>query len=619
MIHEDFYSTESFKNELELMKTLTNSSNDIFCIKDGGGRWLYANKENIELFEIEGIDYSGKKDSDLAKYSSFYYEAFMICENTDEIAWSNGVLTRADEKIHLSKGGYRVFDVIKVPVFNEDGSRKNLVVIGRDITELIKERNYTKGITAVLPDPFFILDKEGIFVDFHDNNSNILIFEKEQFLGKNIKDLFESSISEKYFNAANKVLNGGGVELIEYELITTNGIKFFSAQIVQLEANRILVSVHDITKIKETQKELEQFRETHIEILDNIKEAVYILNEDGKFIYVNKAATEMYGYDFDEIVGKTPDFLSPEGMNDLDEVNEILQKAFNGESQFFDFYGLTKDGRVFPKEVSSSPVNYYGQKAIISVARDVSMQKQVELDLKNARDKALESDRLKSSFLAILTHELKTPLNAVIGFSDILNSEAKDSDTEYYSKIIYEKGVDLLNIINDTLQMALIDAGEVELRHESFNMSDFMRELEVLVSTLDKSPDVELKTSILDFEIEVITDKTKLSQIMINLIRNALKFTERGYVSYGLKVNENNELFFFVEDTGTGISKEAIEFIFQAFRQVEESNSRSHGGLGLGLTISKELVDLLGGELKVNSEINKGSVFYFQLPGLLRE
>jgi signal transduction histidine kinase len=117
--------------------------------------------------------------------------------------------------------------------------------------------------------------------------------------------------------------------------------------------------------------------------------------------------------------------------------------------------------------------------------------------------------------------------------------------------------------------------------------------------------------------MDIVTDKTKLSQIMLNLIRNAIKFTDEGTISYGVKLFDDNAPYFFVEDTGTGISEEALGFIFQAFRQVEETISRSHGGLGLGLTISKELVSLLGGELKVKSEINKGSIFYFQIPGVV--
>lgn len=497
---------ENYENELNLLRTLINSNNDISYIKDGEGRWIYANDEGARLFGLENVDYRGKKDIELAEYSKFYHEAFMTCIETDEIAWQKRKMSRAEEKINLIEGGYRVFDIVKVPEFDSDGKRKNIIIKGTDIT-----------------------------------------------------------------------------------------------------------------KIKRSQKELEQFKETHLGILDNIKEAVYILDEDFKFLYLNKAAIEMYGYDINDIIGNTPEMLSPEGMNDMEEVSEILKKSFDGEPQFFDFYGMTKDGRIFPKEISSSSVNYYGQKAIISVARDVSLQKQVELDLKNARDKALESDRLKSSFLAILTHELKTPLNAVIGFSDIMHSDTHDADIKYYSKIIYDKGNDLLNILNDTLQMALIDAGEVEIRYERFKISDFMSEIEVLLGTLEKFPNVDLKTSFLDADYEVVTDKTKLIQIMINLLKNALKFTENGYISYGMKNNELNEPYFFVEDTGNGITKEALAIIFQAFRQAEESNSRSHGGLGLGLTISKELVSILGGELKVESKLQKGSIFYFQIPGLIEE
>jgi PAS domain S-box-containing protein len=617
IINNDYFNDNGFENELDLMRVLVNSTNDIFCIKDGEGRWVYANEEDLKLFELEGVDYRGKKDSDLASNSEFYYNAFMACEITDEEAWGKAEVSRTEEKVLLSKGGYRVFDIVKIPLFNGDGSRKNLVVAGRDITKLYKERNYNKTVTSVLPDPFFVINKDGVFIDYHDNNTNNLLYSKEQFIGNNIKDLFDDSITTKYFAAADSVFENGGVESIEYNLKTISGDEYYTAQIVLLEENLLLVSVHDITKIRKTENELDQFKKTHLEILDSISEAVYILDENNCFVYVNKAAQQMYGYTFDEFIGKTPAFLSPEGMNDLEEVVEILRKAYEGEHQFFDFYGLTKDGHVFPKEVSSSPVMYYGKKAVISVARDVSLQKQAELDLKEARDKALESDRLKSSFLAILTHELRTPLNAVIGFSELMNSEAKDDSTSHYSKIIYDKGVDLLNIINDTLQMALIDSGEIELRHEAFKISDFIDDIKVVANTFDKHDGVELIVSSPVVEMDVVTDKTKLSQIMLNLIRNAIKFTDVGAITYGVKLFDDNTPYFFVEDTGTGISEEALGFIFQAFRQVEETISRSHGGLGLGLTISKELVSLLGGELKVKSELNKGSIFYFQIPGVV--
>ncbi len=617
MAESENFLIEHFKNELEILRILVNSTKDIICIKDGEGRWLYANDEDLNLFELNGVDYIGKKDSELANYSKFYHDAFMYCEITDEEAWKKKSLSRKKEKIPLIKGGFRIFDTVKMPLFNKDNTRSNLVVIGRDITDLEKEKSYNESITSVLPDPFFILNSDDVFIDFHANDLQLLAYSPQGFIGKNIYDIFPKELSDSYHNAAQRVLKSGIKESIEYRLNTKTKQEYFRAQLVRFDDNKILSSIHDITESKKLQIELEQFRETHIDILNNIKEAVYILDKDNEFLYVNRAATEMYGYEYEEFIGNTPAFLSPDGMNDLDYVVDLLNKAYNGESQFFDFYGLAKDGRIFPKEVSCSPVNYYGKKGVISVARDVSIQKQVELDLKKARDKALESDRLKSSFLAILTHELRTPLNAVIGFSEIMHDEAKEESTKYYSKIIYDKGLDLLNIINDTLQMALIDAGEVELRHESFIIGDFIKELTIITKTLNIKPEVKLNEAILDMELKIISDKTKLSQIMLNLIRNAIKFTERGSVTYGIRLDENNEAYFFVEDTGSGISEDNISFVFQAFRQVEESISRSHGGLGLGLTISKELVHLLGGELKVKSQIDKGSVFYFQLPGII--
>ncbi len=614
---EDNISDKGNKYELDLLKVLINSINDIYCVKDGEGRWLYANEEYLRLFELEGLDYKGKKESELAAYSDFYSDVFLTCELTDEQAWKKVEISRENEKIPLSKGGYRVFDVIKVPIFNDDGSRKNLFVIGRDITDLTKERNYITSITEVIPDPFFILDKDGYIIEFHNYGLRSGLFNVSDLIGKNIRSLLDKSIFNKFFEAFKQVSDNGGVHSIEFELKSVDGSEFYNAQVVRFEADKFLATIHDITKVVNAQYELEQFKETHLEILESLNDAVYILNKNNYFLYVNKAAEELYGYESGELIGKTPAFLSPEGMNDLDEIVDLLRKSYNGEPQFFEFYGLAKDGRVFPKEVSSSLVMYYGEKAVISVARDISLQKQAESELMQARDKALESDRLKTSFLAILTHELRTPLNAIIGFSEILSIEAKDEFTSHYSKIIYDKGLDLLNIINDTLQMALIDAGEVELRREAFMYSDFLDELNVVVETLDISDSVELKAVDIDNEVSIVSDKTKLNQIMLNLIRNAIKFTDEGIISYGIRMLDKKDLYFFVEDAGTGISEEALGFIFNAFRQVEETISRSHGGLGLGLTISKELVSLLGGELKVKSEINKGSLFYFQIPGVV--
>ncbi len=616
---DDAVLKEGLYNELALLQALMNSTSDIFCIKDGEGKWLIANDEDIALFKLQGVDYRGKKDSELAEYSPFFYDAFLACEATDEQAWQKADIARGIEEIGLPSGDFRSFDVVKVPFFNEDGSRKNLVIIGRDNTELVRQQKIDQQLSVSYPDPFFILDIEGNFIDFHAPNSSFLYLKPEQFIGKNVIDVLPKEIAVSHLKAVERLLHYGGIQTVEYQMKTISGGEFFISRIVKIDEHRILSSIHDVTNYKRSNNELEQVKQTHVSILNSVKEAIYIFNKNLKIIYINYAASEMYGYNYKDFLGQSISFLSPEKVNNLAEVEAKLILAYEGQSQFFEFYGQDKKARIFPIEISASAVDYYGEKSIIVVGRDITERKQVELDLKVARDKALESDRLKSSFLATLTHELKTPLNAVIGFSELLYSESKEEFTRKYAKIIYDKGFDLLNIINDTLQMALIDAGEVEFRREEIYVKQFLDKLDITLSTLNRDEEVSLER---EFpaninDLLLVTDNTKLMQVMLNLLRNALKFTVKGKVSYGVRVDESKDAYFFVEDTGKGIEEEAIDIIFQSFRQADETIARTHGGLGLGLAISKELVQLMGGELHVNSTVGKGSLFYFYLPGIM--
>ncbi|RPH31836.1 MAG: PAS domain S-box protein [Bacteroidales bacterium] len=259
------------------------------------------------------------------------------------------------------------------------------------------------------------------------------------------------------------------------------------------------------------------------------------------------------------------------------------------------------------------------------ISRQVSIlieRKKVEQDMKIAFEKAKESDRLKSTFLATMSHELRTPLNAVIGFSDMMKNEIDNTKIPEYAGIINTCGLNLLEIVEDIFDITLLESGEVKVSLEDYRISNLPHDInDSIVLEQEKLNKQHLSiTFIPPQEIDNLilhTDKTKLKQILLNLIKNALKFTFKGYIEYGLSIDEiddNSVIKFYVKDTGIGISEEHIEIIFENFRQVDDSNTRLFGGTGLGLSVARRYTEMLGGKIWVESNFGKGSTFYFTLP-----
>lgn len=255
----------------------------------------------------------------------------------------------------------------------------------------------------------------------------------------------------------------------------------------------------------------------------------------------------------------------------------------------------------------------------ISISID---RKKAEEDLKNTLVKATESDRLKSAFLATMSHELRTPLNAIIGFSDIINEDVPIVDIMKFNKTINTSGTHLLSIVEDLFNITLIEAGEIRIVKEDVKLKSILNDVQEIIKIeqqkIDKNHlDLNLRIPTESSDLTLNTDASKLKQILINLLKNALKFTHEGHVCYGFEIEtiqDKPTLKFCVEDTGIGIPKDKQELIFDAFRQVEETNTKTYGGTGIGLSISKKLTELLGGKIWLESEEGKGSNFYFTIP-----
>jgi PAS domain S-box-containing protein len=348
--------------------------------------------------------------------------------------------------------------------------------------------------------------------------------------------------------------------------------------------------------------------------------AIALLNTGGEVTRVNREFVKMFGYSREELINrKLIDLFVPEA--DKETVRKDYIDVREGRTITRNAVRINKGNEEVFVSILSTPIEIEeGQLGIYLIYTDITKQKQYEEKLKLAKEKAEESDRLKTAFLNNLSHEVRTPMNAIVGFSELLTKEALSfEERNKYLSAIGISTRTLLVLINDIVDIAKIETGELNVNKQKFELNSLLNELNTqYVSELKtlKKKRIELKvTKGITQDLFINTDQLRLKQILTNLIGNAIKFTSKGYVEYGYSINEEiNELYFFVKDTGIGINEINLKIIFERFRQVDVSSTRKHGGSGLGLAISKELVKLLGGEIGVESVPGKGTMFWFTLP-----
>lgn len=231
-----------------------------------------------------------------------------------------------------------------------------------------------------------------------------------------------------------------------------------------------------------------------------------------------------------------------------------------------------------------------------------------------AKEKAEENDRLKSAFLANMSHEIRTPLNSIIGFAELINDPHFGNEQHAeFAKLIGEGGNNLLSVLSNIMDISKIEAGQIQIMRREFSVNNLIKSILREFSKKASQKAIELKTNFTDQEIQIYSDETKMRQVITNLLGNSLKFTEKGTIEIGFSLNDQM-IEFYVKDTGIGIPETHHEKVFERFRQVETAYTRKYGGNGLGLPISKSLVELLGGSIWMESEEGKGSTFYFTVP-----
>lgn len=624
------------RSETRLNEVLKNSQ-DIFYKAKLDGTILKLS-ESIENFaDYKAADLIGTDVTELY-YNKKDREILL------EILEKKGKVKDYEIKMQLKDGVIKYFLINATIVFDNNDQPLYIEGAMKDITErkntrqkLIDSENFLRTIINNQPECIKIVDKKGLLLMMNPAGLEMIEADSfEQVNGKNVVNLIDANDKTNFLKLHKKVISGKSDKLI-FEI---NGLKGGSRWVETFAAPMTLNSktVHiahtrDITERKATEdllKESEQFLKEsqkigHIGSYDfNICKGTWKSSE---------VLDDIFGIDknFEKTVDTWKSIIHPEWTEIMDHylLNEVIgeKKDFNKEYKII----RKNDGAVrwvhgmgrLHFDTTGKP----GQ--LIGVIQDITRQKEFEEQLNQAKNKAEESERLKSAFLANMSHEIRTPMNGILGFTELLKEpDLSGEKQQEYINIIRKSGKRMLNIINDIIDISKIESGLMQMHFVETNINE---QLEYIYSffqheAANKSIELSYHTELQHEKAFINSDRGKILNILTNLVKNAIKFTPTGRIEFGYRTkliaNKNGDvkvLEFYVKDTGNGIERSQLDIIFERFRQTSESTAKNYEGAGLGLAITKSFVEMLDGEIWVESELGKGSTFYFTLPYNHRE
>lgn len=551
------------------------------------------------------------------------------------------------------------FDYTLKPVFNDSFNVKYIIAEGRNITEFKHAKEAlieSEERLIILTESSYegiIITKENIIIEANTAAYKIISYNSSSELeGKNLFDFIHSYYKEQV------------LQNIKEDRSKPYQIKLFNKQgelvPVEVEGRSITykgtrhraVAIRDITERYLAEKALFNSEEKYRLITENINDIICKLDVKLKLTYFSSSIYNMLGYSINEI-----DSISLKDITTPNTYYKIISK-FNKEKRLirkapentwtnipFEAVLKHKTGKLIWTSITTKLIRYDKDDSyeILCVVRNIDTVKKIQITLQEnearlkkqneeyerlnqeltslnekllvAKQKAEESDKLKSAFLANMSHEIRTPMNSIIGFSKILKSkDINDEKREQYADFVINNGNLLLSIVNDVLDLSKIESNQIKLKKEVFNLNELIEKIYKTTSNENKKGlMITLEKGLSDQDSYIYSDQQRLQQILYNLTNNAYKFTKKGAIKIGY-YKLNDSLIFYIEDSGIGIPLQLQEKIFERFRQVELNSSRMFGGAGLGLSISKKFIELLGGKIWLKSQYGYGSIFYISLP-----
>ncbi len=472
-----------------------------------------------------------------------------------------------------------------------------------------KEPGVNRALLAAIPDLILKLDRDGVILDAVLAQGRT----PAGTAGRLLTDLLPADVADQMLRHATRARQNGGTQVCDYQLPQDDELRDFEARIVGYGDDQAVAIVRDVTE----RKRIERTLKTQALVLESMVEGVNVTDEKAVIVYTNPAFDAMFGYARGELLGKHVTVLNADPSEENARlVDEIIERLGTDGVWRGEFRNVKKDGARFLTYARISELDLSGEVCWVSVQEDVTERKRAE-GLRLAKEAAEQADRTKSRFLANVSHEIRTPINAVAGMSELLLKGDLAPRQRQQAEIIRSSTQGLLQLVDDLLDFSSSEAGELSLEALDFRLPEVV---ETVIGQL--SPDAAAKGIELRLEAaaelpagSVRGDPRRLRQVLANLVDNAIKFTARGQVTLQVEQErldqEGCAIRFTVRDTGIGMSPEVRSRLFAPFIQADASPSRRHGGTGLGLAISQRIAGLMGGAIEVESTPGEGSAFAF--------
>lgn len=616
------------------LNSIIDSMSDLLIVGSSDGIIELINPAALDLLKYDRSELLGKPVSRI-----FYNQRQSQNSIIEDILGRKTPSTM--EATYLAKDGTKIPVLFSGSVMQgKDGAVEGIVCLAHDITdrkqaeedlkqrthdlsERIKELNCLYGISNLVDKPDATLEEimQGILDlippswQYPEITCARIILNGQVFTTEN----FEETEWKQASDIRENTRRVGRLEVYFLEKKPERD----EGPFLKDERNLINAVAQRLSKIMErwqTDQALLESEERFKAISTSAQDAILMLDPEGRILFWNDAAEDIFGWSAEEAVGKHMyALIAPEKYRKIyHEGFKKFQRTGEGVAigKALEMSALRKGVIEFRVEISLARVKLKGLWHAISIIRDITDRKRAEDMLRQAKTSAEAATRAKSEFLANMSHEIRTPMNGVIGMIGLLLDTDLTTEQRDYVETVNGSANSLLAVINDILDFSKIEAGKLDLEILDFDLRVTLEELNDILAVKPQEKGLEY-TCLIDAEVPSLLqgDPGRLRQVLINLVGNATKFTSEGEVSLLVSVQEEHDrpvvVRFAVSDTGVGIPRDRIDFLFESFTQADASTTRKYGGTGLGLTISKQLVEIMGGRIGVESEEGKGSTFWF--------
>ncbi|MFZ6013870.1 MAG: PAS domain S-box protein, partial [Bacteroidota bacterium] len=621
------YTRDKLEKSERMYRILSENSQDLITVLSLNKRFKYVSAsakkmlgyEPEELLGRDGVEWVHPDDLKLIGT-----DPFQAISTSQKISTPHFRLRRKD-------GEYIWVEAHSTPILDEKEQIVAIQTSSRDITERKKaeaalhasEQRF-RSLADNAPIGIFQTDKAGGGTYVNKLWCEIAGMDEQHALGNGWADAIYVDDRVAVFEEWSKAVDQGRDFNLEYRFSNPKtGIRWVQSKATRLIENGKIIgfigTVTDVTMLKMALEKISESEKLYRQLLENSQDLTTLSHPDGTYIYLSASVVQLLGYAPADLIGVSPRALvHPDDLTIYDRSFRLSAKG--NAVQHIEYRVRRKDQRYIWLNSHTQPVWDDNQKlsGFQTTSRDITLRKDFEIALQEAKDQAENATRAKSQFLSMMSHEIRTPMNAIIGLTTLLLQDEPRDDQIESLKLLKFSGENLLTIINDILDFNKIEAGKIELENIDFNLPD---NLSNVVQMLEqRAVDKGIK---LFFNYDkalpsfIKGDPVRISQIITNLVGNAVKFTEDGYVELAVSLlrREGRKVYikFSVKDTGIGIEPDKVNLIFESFSQANSDTTRKFGGTGLGLSITKRLLKLMGSDIAVQSTVGSGSIFSFEL------